>query len=1016
LPSEESENEGGRERDLSGRAALESAREAELLDTALDRVLEVAFATPLPAVELRSPVRDAGEDRGIVLGGRYQLEELLGEGGMGTVWRAKQTEPVEREVALKLIKKGMDSRLIVSRFDAERQALALMDHPHIARVYDGGLAPDGRPYFVMELVRGVPINAWCRDQRATLTQRLELFLDVCQAIQHAHQKGIIHRDIKPSNILVARDDEGQPTVKVIDFGVAKVLEGGDLAKSTVVTAFGSIMGTPEYMSPEQATLGGGDIDTRADIYSLGVLLYELLTGSPPFVTTGSAKPGLLEVLRAVREDEPTRPSTRVMSAETRPEIQERLPAPQQQLAKLLSNDLDWVVMKALEKDRTRRYETANGLAADVRRYLAGQPVLAHPPGKLYQLSKFARRNPGLLVSSGLLLASLLIGLVGTSWGLQRARQEQENTEQALKVANRERAEAMAAREREAAERLTAESARKEALAQREVAEAAANAARLAQQAEAAAREQESAARQRAESNAKFMGEYFFNFSKATQSSSSERIIEPGARKAVLSLLDRGREQLAAQSDLEPSLAAQLNWTVGFNYQSYGEYSSASECFEQAWKLYEQAQNPIFAVYVRRNLAEALALSGKRAEALRIQEENLRRIIELTGPNDSAPLIYERDLALAYRESGRPDDARRLAEECLKKSEAMFEPDNDFLASARQALGSILLAQNEFPRAIALFQAAYDRDLRVSGSESASTAGSLFSLGQAYERSGNLDVAESLYEQAVERLRNTIGEDHPTTVYCVQSIGRMYVKRGKLDRGTTLLRDTLENLQRNRYRHPRAEWLFSRTLMSLERIDLLGDAENWYRDWIGVHSGPGGDPLVVARGETRLANCFRLRKKTSAAIASLKQVADKQKVLGAPDWDREVTQFRLGQVLASVEGDTAEEGRILREQSCQRLLRIAASGTTEQRLEVEALLEDFLQQLEAESDSGSKERWQRELEKLRAPRNSPDLERLPSPSEIQGGAGQPLKGTNNEVIRSEKSSQQNGSKGQVEFQS
>jgi tetratricopeptide (TPR) repeat protein len=489
-----------------------------------------------------------------------------------------------------------------------------------------------------------------------------------------------------------------------------------------------------------------------------------------------------------------------------------------------------------------------------------------------------------------------------------------------------------------------------------------------------------------------MGEYFFNFSKATQSSSSERIIEPSARKAVLSLLDRGREQLAAQSDLEPSLAAQLIWTVGLNYQSYGEYSSASECFEQAWKLYEQAQNPIFAVYARRNLAEALALSGKRAEALRIQEENLRKIIELTGPNDSAPLIYERDLALAYRESGRPDDARRLAEECLKKSEVMFEPDNDFLASARQALGSILLSQNEFPRAIALFQAAYDRDLKVSGSESASTAGSLFSLGQAYERSGRLDVAESLYEQAVERLRNTIGEDHPTTVHCVQSIGRMYVKRGKLERGTTLLRDTLENLQRNRYRHPRAEWLFSRTLMLLERIDLLREAENWHRDWIQIHSAPGGDPLVVARGETRLANCFRLQKKTSAALASLKQVADKQKVLAAPDWDREVTQFRLGQALASVEGESAEEGRLLREQSCQRLLQIAASGTTEQRLEAEALLEDLLQQLEAESDSGSLERWQRELEKLKAPRNSPDLERSPSSSEIQGGGAQPLKGT------------------------
>ncbi len=987
MPLEESENEGGLERELSGRATPDSATEAELLDAALDRVLEVAFAAPLPAVELRAPVRDSGEDRGIVLGGRYQLEELLGEGGMGSVWRAKQTEPVDREVALKLIKKGMDSRLIVSRFDAERQTLALMDHPHVARVFDGGLAPDGRPYFVMELVRGVPINLWCRDQRATLTQRLELFLDVCQAIQHAHQKGIIHRDIKPSNILVAREDEGQPTVKVIDFGVAKVLEGGDLAKSTVVTAFGSILGTPEYMSPEQATLGGGDIDTRADIYSLGVLLYELLTGSTPFVTTGSAKPGLLEVLRAVREDEPTRPSTRVMSAETRPEIQERLPAPQQQLAKLLSNDLDWVVMKALEKDRTRRYETANGLAADVRRYLAGQPVLAHPPGKLYQLNKFARRNPGLLVSSGLLLASLLVGLVGTSWGLQRARQEQENTEQALKVANRERAEAVAAREREAAERLAAESARKEALAQREVAErnaaaaeAAASAARMAQEAEAAALEQESAARQRAESNARFVADYFLNVSQATLSASNGRLVEPGARKAMLSLLDRGREQLLERTDLELKLVAQLYWTLGLNYQSFGEYSLASDCFSVSWKMYEQVGDPIVSLYVRRNLAEALVGNGKRLEALQIQEGNLTRIVEILGPDDSACLIYQRDLALSYQGSGRAKEARQLAEECLRKSEAMFEADNEFLASARQALASILLEQGEHAQALALYQTAYDRDLRVSGEQSAMTAFSLYRLALAQERSGSLELAEPMYERAVEGLRETLGEEHPATIQCVYSLGRLYERRGEIEAGLDLLRGVLEQLRKRKYQHPQAEWLVARSLMILERNQRLEEAENWHRRWYRFQTSPSGDPLLAARARTRLGNCLRLEQRFPEAIATLRETLEKQRQIDSPVWDQEVTQFRLGQAL--IEGAAAEEGRPLRDQSSERLLQLALDGSPEQRLECQQLVEDLLKQLEAESDQASQERWQRELEKLRTPGKSSGTDRSSNQSQSQ----------------------------------
>jgi hypothetical protein len=341
--------------------------------------------------------------------GYYKVREKLGEGGWGAVYVAEQTEPVRRRVALKILKLGMDTRSVIARFEAERQALAMMDHPNIAKVLDAGATATGRPFFVMELVRGIKITEYCDQNNLNIAQRLELFIQVCQAIQHAHQKGVIHRDIKPSNILVTLHD-GMPVPKVIDFGIAKATEGR-LTDLTVYTELHQFIGTPAYMSPEQAEMSGLDVDTRSDIYSLGVLLYELLTGRTPFDPQELLKAGVGKMRQTLREQEPLRPSTRLstMVGTELTSVAKRHAAEPPRLIHLIRGDLDWIVMKALEKDRTRRFETANGLALDVQRFLRNEPVEARPPSNLYRFQKLVRRNKTVFMAGAAVVVSLALG-------------------------------------------------------------------------------------------------------------------------------------------------------------------------------------------------------------------------------------------------------------------------------------------------------------------------------------------------------------------------------------------------------------------------------------------------------------------------------------------------------------------------------------------------------------------------------------------------------------------------------
>ena len=415
--------------------------------------------------EASSPTADA---LGAMIG-HYKLLEQIGEGGMGVVYMADQQMPVRRRVALKIIKPGMDTRQVIARFEAERQALALMDHPNIARVLDAGTAPTGGPYFVMELVRGISITEYCDKNNLPVPERLTLFIQVCHAVQHAHQKGIIHRDLKPSNVLVTLHD-GKPVPKVIDFGVAKATNQ-QLTEKTLFTNFSQMIGTPLYMSPEQAEMSGLDIDTRSDIYSLGVLLYELLTGTTPFDKQRLREAPYDEVRRIIREEDPPRPSTRISTrGATRTAIAPHRKIDPDRLRELVRGDLDWIVMKAIEKDRTQRYDTANALARDVERYLHDQPVEACPPSAAYRFRKFARRNRMALTSVVLVSAILVLGTVVSTWQAVRATRAERRAEMARAAEADQRAIAEAARAAEADQRAIAEIQRAQAEMQREQAE------------------------------------------------------------------------------------------------------------------------------------------------------------------------------------------------------------------------------------------------------------------------------------------------------------------------------------------------------------------------------------------------------------------------------------------------------------------------------------------------------------------------------------------------------------------
>ncbi|HTA29332.1 MAG TPA: serine/threonine-protein kinase, partial [Candidatus Cybelea sp.] len=620
--------------------------------------------------------------------GHYKLLQQIGEGGCGVVFMADQEEPVRRRVALKVVKPGMDTKSVIARFEAERQALALMDHANIAHVFEAGATQSGRPYFVMELVRGVKITDYCNQNSLTTAARLQLFIQVCEAVQHAHQKGIIHRDIKPSNILVTTSDEGKPVPKVIDFGIAKATTGQRLTDKTLFTAFELLIGTPAYMSPEQAALTSMDVDTRTDIYSLGVLLYELLTSTTPFDTRELLKAGLDEVRRVIRDQEPVRPSTRLrgMTAADLTSVSGQRQAQPPNLIREMRGDLDWIVMKALEKERPRRYQTATSLAEDVHHYLVNETVSARPPSTYYKLHKLVLRNKMLFSGIGVLLALLIGGLSLTSWSLAKEKLARREADVARKRAETDEQKALS------------EAAKNQQLTQ---------------------------------------------FYKRMLQSVAPSVAQGHDTTMLQKILDTTAEGLGEGLTNQPEVEAELRSTIGGVYLDLGDYGKAEAMERRALELRRKSgevdDTNVATLLVNLSVAHRMQSKFKLAE--QEAREALALNTKLLGEENSEAVQTEEQLALVISEGGDPAAAEPMYRKALAKLRHQKENKPDHIMHALNGLAVVLEKERQFPEAESLLRESLAWMRKDDPGDLATQAAVLFNLASVLNQENKLADSE-----------------------------------------------------------------------------------------------------------------------------------------------------------------------------------------------------------------------------------------------------------------------------------
>ncbi len=771
----------------------------------IDQILDdPGLPRPVEMETTADALPTTGEAVGITLG-RYKLLQELGTGGFGVVYLAEQQKPVRRRVALKIIKLGMDTKQVVARFEAERQALALMDHPHIATVLDAGATHTGRPYFVMELVKGIPITKYCDEHNVSLNDRLKLFLQVCAAVQHAHQKGIIHRDLKPSNVLVELVDN-RPSPKVIDFGIAKATDQR-LTEQTMYTELGQFIGTPAYMSPEQTEVQVLDIDTRSDIYSLGVLLYELLTGTTPFDIQKMAGEGagFDAIKKVIRDVEPSKPSTKLSTlGKDVTTVAKRRGMEPSKLTSILRGDLDWIVMKALEKDRGRRYETASAFSEDVRRFLANEVIAARPPSRRYRLAKYVRRNKGVITTLAVVFTLLIAGISGTTTGWIRSwREEGISAELAQRNQNVVDAFVHAFKSANPLE----VGATSDMTALQVLQQALANLTK--DQDLQGIRLTKATLLEAIGSSLSGLGAYDEAI-PALRTSRQLTADERGPdhpdtlhRSSLLSqtytTAGKHREAIELLEYVLPRQRAALGGThahtldtldrLAFAYQESGDLDMAIDLFADVLQQTQStfgADHPRSATALAR-LAECHRHAGQAADAAQMLEEALPRLVRAKGDEDPLVMSFKNNLALAYVDAGRATDALPLLHAVLRSTESRFGTDHNETQATKNNLAMNYAALGRFAEALPLFESAKDGLAKAFGPTHPKTLLLTNNLAHCYLMCNRASDATPILEANLQHTVAQLGEDHPQSIGAMNNLAAAFYEAGRLGKSATSLR-------------------------------------------------------------------------------------------------------------------------------------------------------------------------------------------------------------------------------------